>query len=134
MGLKAGDIPKAEARRIEGAKNSWERASNAVGLEKRWPRFHDLRHTWRTNARRSGIDPQIAESIMGHWFKGKSVNDRYGYISDEELVAAIERMTFDHGDTVIFVSKASERASEKNGNSIVTERVPQKKRSRALVT
>ena len=34
------------------------------------PRFHDLRHTWRTNARRSGMDYQIAESIMAIGTKG----------------------------------------------------------------
>jgi hypothetical protein len=47
------------------------------------------------------MDYQIAESIMGHWFKGKSINDRYGYIDDRELIRAIDGMTFDHGETVI---------------------------------
>jgi hypothetical protein len=32
---------------------------------------------------------------MGHWFKGKSVNDRYGRIGDQELLDAIDKMTFD---------------------------------------
>ena len=50
------------------------------------------------------MDPQIAESIMGHWFKGKSVNDRYGRISDKELVNAIDSMTFEHGPTEILVA------------------------------
>ncbi|MFC1835416.1 hypothetical protein ACFL2Q_11885 [Thermodesulfobacteriota bacterium] len=72
--------------------------------KKPWPRFHDLRHTWRTNARRSGMNEQIAESIMGHYLKGKSVNDRYGRISDQELLNAIDGMTFDHGATEISVS------------------------------
>jgi integrase len=95
---------------LETFKNPWERACKALGLDKPWPRFHDLRHTWRTNARRSGVDPQIAESIMGHWFKGRSVNDRYGRISDQELLDAIDRMTFDHGETEIFVARGRDVA------------------------
>jgi hypothetical protein len=51
------------------------------------------------------MDYQIAESIMGHWFKGKSVNDRYGRISDQELIQAIDSMTFDHGESEIFVAQ-----------------------------
>lgn len=89
---------------LETFKNCWPRACNDVGLETPHPRFHDLRHTWRTNARRSGVDAQIAECIMGHWFRGKSVNDRYGRISEKELVDAINKMTFGHGDTEIWVS------------------------------
>ncbi len=81
----------------------WEDAVEALNLDST-PHFHDLRHTWKTNARRSGMDPEIRESILGHWFKEKSVTERYGRISDQELVQAIDRMTFDHGDTEIFVS------------------------------
>jgi hypothetical protein len=49
--------------------------------------------------------PQIAESIMGHWFKGKSVNDRYGFISDEELRQAIDILTFNHGTTAVLIGR-----------------------------
>jgi integrase len=97
----------------ETFKNCWPRACESLGLENPWPKFHDLRHTWRTNARRSGADAQIAESIMGHWFKGKSVNDRYGRIGDKELLDAIDKMTFDHGDTEILVSTRRKEFSQK---------------------
>lgn len=94
---------------IETFKNPWPRACEVLKkaelLKEPFPRFHDLRHTWKTNARRSGMDPEIRESILGHWYKAKSVNDRYGRISDQELVAAIDKMTFDHGDTEILVAK-----------------------------
>lgn len=86
-----------------------QRAGNDVKLLEPAPRLHDLRATWRTNARRSGVDPQIAESILGHWFKGKSVNDRYGYISDEELLQATDKMTFDHGETQILIAKSAQQ-------------------------
>ncbi len=89
---------------LESVKNPWPRACQALDLEKPWPRFHDLRHTWRTNARRSGVDPQIAESILGHYFKGKTVNERYGRISNRELIEAVDKMTFDHGETEIIVA------------------------------
>ena len=44
------------------------------------------------------MDPQIAEAILGHWYRGRNVNDRYGRIGDQELIRAIDGMTFDHGD------------------------------------
>ncbi len=50
---------------------------------------------------------------MGHWFKGKSVNDRYGRISDKELLDAIKKMTFDHGETEIFVSTSAKTGFQK---------------------
>jgi hypothetical protein len=29
------------------------------------PTFHVLRHTWKTNARLSGLNPEIREAIVG---------------------------------------------------------------------
>jgi integrase len=113
--------------------NPWPRACNALEekeiLRKPLPRFHDLRHTWRTNERRSGMDYQIAESIMGHWFKGKSVNNRYGYIDDQELIRAIDAMTFDHGETVVLAQ--SGKKVSKNMN--ICDQGPAKERRRARV-
>ncbi len=97
----------------ETFKNCWPRACESLKLEKPRGKFNDLRHTWRTNARRSGVGEQIAESIMGHWMKEKSVNDRYGRISDKELLDAIDKMTFDHGDTEIIVSSYRKEFSQK---------------------
>ena len=81
----------------------WVQAVKKRGLEPA-PRFHDIRHTWKTNARRSGMDPEIRESIMGHWGRGRSVSERYGRISDEELISAIDGMSFDHGVTEILIN------------------------------
>ena len=53
---------------------------------------------------RSGMDPEISESIMGHWFKGKTVAERYRRISDAEMVQAVDAMTFDNGKTEIIVA------------------------------
>jgi integrase len=81
----------------------WDRKSAKVGLDPH-PRFHDLRHTWKTNARRSGMHPEIQESILGHSTRQRSVSERYGRISDQELLQAIDLMTFDHGETEIWVA------------------------------
>ncbi|MGO9571865.1 MAG: tyrosine-type recombinase/integrase [Desulfomonilaceae bacterium] len=90
-------------------KNPWSRAcktlEDAELLKKPFPHFHDLRHTWKTNARRSGMDPEIRESILGHWFKERSVSERHGRISNEELIRAIDSTIFDHGQTEILVVK-----------------------------
>ena len=84
-------------------KRPWVRACKQIGLSP-CPTFHDLRHTWKTNARRSGMDPEIRESIMGHWCRGRNVNERYGRISDKELIDAIDLMTVEHGETEILLS------------------------------
>ncbi|MEW6352232.1 MAG: tyrosine-type recombinase/integrase [Thermodesulfobacteriota bacterium] len=85
-------------------KNPWVRTVAGMDFDPK-PRLHDLRHTWRTNARRSGVDAQIAEMVMGHWFRGKAVSERYGRISDQELLDAVDKMTFDHGETEIWTAR-----------------------------
>ena len=85
-------------------KRFWDAAVAELKLETT-PRFHDLRHTWKTNARRSGMDSEIRERIMGHVEKTLSVSERYGSISDQELIRAIDMMTFDHGETEIWVAE-----------------------------
>jgi integrase len=76
----------------------WARAirlSDLPGLQMR-----DLRHTWKTNAQRSGIDPSVRNLIVGHSGQ-RSVEDRYIRVSDEELLRAVDAMTFDNGCTEI---------------------------------
>ncbi len=89
-----------------------------------FPIFNDLRHTWKTNARRSGMDEEIREAIMGHWYKAKSINERYGVISDQELIKATDLLTFDHGETVIIVrsrKKKSQGVPPSGCDQIVTK-------------
>jgi integrase len=85
-------------------RRSWERAVRRAGLKESIT-FHDIRHVWKTNARRSGMDEELREDIMGHWNSGKSINSRYGYISNEELVRAMDGFSCDHGETEIWVAK-----------------------------
>jgi hypothetical protein len=51
------------------------------------------------------MHPEIEHAIMGHSGRAKSVHEGYGYISDAELVAEIDKMTLDHGKTSIWVAK-----------------------------
>ncbi|MGB6066691.1 MAG: tyrosine-type recombinase/integrase [Desulfomonilaceae bacterium] len=87
----------------DSIRKPWIEAVTKIGLSPA-PTFHGLRHTWKTNARRSGMDPDIREAIMGHGDRARSVSERYGRISDQELIRAINLMTFDHGETEIWVS------------------------------
>jgi len=87
----------------EAAKNPWKRALDALGWEQPQPHYHDLRATWKTNARRSGMHSELEMEIMGHETRGRSVHERYGRISDQELLKAVDLMTFSHGDTEVLV-------------------------------
>jgi integrase len=107
---------------------AWDRnVAKVEGLDP-LPHFHDLRHTWKVNARRSGVHPEIEQAIMGHASRAKGVHEGYGRISNDELIAAIDQVTFDHGDTEIFVSQKPKKeksrqvqsAGSKNSNWIVT--------------
>jgi len=73
-----GNRPPCE----ESLKDPWCRAMKKVGLTDPCPRFDDLRHTWRANARGSKVDWVIAEKITGRSVKKLTVNETYGDISD----------------------------------------------------
>lgn len=74
----------------------WDRAVRKAGLS--GLQFRDLRHSWKTNAQRSGMDPSVRNLIVGH-SSARSVEDRYIRVSDHELLRAVDGMTFDHGWT-----------------------------------
>jgi len=48
-----------------------------------------------------GIGAENSDRIMGHWFRGKGIAERYGKVSDQELPDAMDRMTFENGDTEV---------------------------------
>jgi integrase len=72
---------------------AWRKAVKAIGIDPR-PTVHDLRHCRQTNAMRSGVHPAIADMILGHGDKKKSLQSLYLTISDQDLVDAIGRMKF----------------------------------------
>ena len=54
---------------------TWVDAMTEIGLDPA-PTFHGLRHTWKGNARRSGMNAEIREAIMGHGDRGLEVSVR----------------------------------------------------------
>jgi integrase len=68
----------------------WVRALDKLQWSDPRPRFHDLRHTWKTNAVSSGIDSEISEAILGHEGRALSVSERYGIISDTSSRFSLE--------------------------------------------
>ncbi len=104
----------------DSLRKPWTRAIKEVGLHPA-PVFHDLRATWKTNAMRSGMYQEIRERITGHYNRSRNVNERYGRISDADLVRAIDVVTFDHGKTEIIL--ASEKRNRQDAANIVPEKV-----------
>lgn len=123
-----GDDKRVHSPSKDSTKNPWRKAMKKLGLTDPRPRFHDLRHTWKTNARRSGVDFEIRESIMGHATRQRSVSERYGRISDEEFIRAVDMMTFDHGETEILVARrAGQGALARDVNRMLTSAHEKKK-------
>jgi len=83
-------------------RKAWTRAIEATGLQGLQRR--DLRHTWKTNAQRSGIDPAVRNLIVGHSGE-RSVQDRYIRVSDQVLLDAVDSMSFDHGWTELDIAE-----------------------------
>jgi hypothetical protein len=46
---------------------------------------------------------------MGHADRMKPVGERYGFISDEELITAIDKFTYDQGLTQILVASKTKK-------------------------
>ena len=81
----------------KSVKNAWRKACAEMNFCPS-PRLIDLRHTWRRNAEGSGMPDKIGKEIMGH----RTMNLRYtSMVGDNELLQAIDRLTFDHGETSI---------------------------------
>lgn len=75
--------------------------------------FHDLRHTWRRNARKSGMNPDICKAILGHSWRGKSVDEGYDLFDEDDFVQEIDKLRVDHGDTKIWVAKKAKKDTAK---------------------
>lgn len=52
--------------------------------------FHDLRHTFTTNARRAGVPEREIMAITGH--TSRSTFDRYSTVDDNDLRRAVRRL------------------------------------------
>ena len=61
------------------------------------PTIHELRYCRKTNAMRGGVHPLIADAIVGHADRKKTIQSLYLSISDADPITAIDRMKFDKG-------------------------------------
>ncbi len=66
-------------------------------------RFHDLRHVWKRNSRKSGIHERVSKAIMGHSLErvGSDMGDHYDAVYEEDLLEGIDQFTIHHGPTRI---------------------------------
>ena len=81
-------------------KKAWKLAVEKTGLK--GLQMKDLRHTWKTNAHRSKMDPTTRNAICGHSSR-RPVEDLYINLSDRELLRSVDAMTFDNGWTQLDV-------------------------------
>ena len=88
----------------DSLRKPWRTAVDAIGFSPRL-RIHDLRHCWKTNAMRSGMNLLIADMIVGHGDRRKDVRAVYLTVSDNDLVREINKMKFDIGETEIWLKK-----------------------------
>lgn len=96
--------PDGDTPHEDSLTRCWRTAVKAVGFDPK-PTVHDLRHCWFTNAMRSGVLGYVADAIIGHGDKKKSLQALYLNISDKQLLDAIDTMKFDTGETDIRVRK-----------------------------
>ena len=53
-------------------------------------RFHDLRHSFVTNARRAEIERKVIKAISGH--TTDSSFDRYSHVETADITSAVDRL------------------------------------------
>jgi integrase len=107
-------------------KKAWKLAVQRSGLD--GLQLKDLRHSWKTNAHRSRMDPATRNFICGHSSR-RVVEDLYIHLSDEELLKAVDSMTFDHGWTQLDITAPAEPIGleNKSGATMAPFYQPKKK-------
>lgn len=68
--------------------NAWDSALEHAGIT--GFRFHDLRHTFATRARRAGMPLEVLQKVLGH--STIDLTMRYSHVGEEEMDEAINRM------------------------------------------
>ena len=53
--------------------------------------FHDLRHTFATNARKASVEKNVIMVIMGH-SAGNDMNFRYDSVDEADLLNAVDQI------------------------------------------
>ena len=90
-------------------RKAFHRARTAAGLPD--IRFHDLRRSFCTNARRRGLAESVVMKMSGH--KTRAVFDRYNIVNDDDMRVAVQ---------VIVAGQIAEiAAAAADGNDLVTQ-------------
>ncbi len=84
-------------------------------------RFHDLRHTWTTNARKAGVDRTVIMKLTGH--KTLSMFTRYNSVDEDDARQALRLMELHFGSgekhpTTAILLQAQKRGQEKSPNPL----------------
>lgn len=69
-------------------RKAWKRALKGAGLT--GVRFHDLRRSFVSNARRRGIPESVVMAMSGH--RTRAVFDRYNIVDDRDRQEAVEKL------------------------------------------
>lgn len=69
--------------------HEYKQIVTAIGLPER--RFHDLRHTFATEAIRAGVDVETVSKSLGHFSVGFTL-DVYGHVTQEMKMDAAKRI------------------------------------------
>lgn len=85
----------------DGFKHPWRLAIR--GMDERL-RFHDLRAVFVTNCRRSEISETVLQAIVGHADRMRPITQRYGRVSDQELLDGIDKLLTNHGSTEVLTA------------------------------
>ena len=82
----SGRVFKRGGKPINSIRGAFKKACDQAELKD--VRFHDLRHTFVTNARKAGLDRSVIKSITGHLTD--SMFERYSHVGAEDLLRAAE--------------------------------------------
>lgn len=82
-------------RHVGSTRRSFNTAVRKANLENF--HFHDLRHCFRTRARRAAVPRSVSMAIMGH--KTNAIHDRYDTISISDKRDALKRISEDKAGT-----------------------------------
>jgi len=99
-------------KRYGDVKKSFHAACRRAGIKDF--RFHDLRHTYTTNARKAGVEMTVIMKLTGH--KTLSMFNRYNTVDQEDAVDAMKRL-----DQFLSSQKSLESSNQFQTGSFLVE-------------
>jgi integrase len=107
------------AKPLKSIKTALANALEETGIKNF--RFHDLRHTWTTNARKAGVDRTVIMKLTGH--KTLSMFTRYNSVDEDDGKQALKMMDryfakAKRRETTAILLQGQKRGSEKSPNPL----------------